>query len=248
MGVLVEVCCGGIDDLLTAQRCGGDRAEFCAGLPLGGLTPSMGCFAYAREQVEIPLMVMVRPRGSGFCYSDDEFTVMLRDARMFTHQGADGIVFGCLTPQGQVDRERCLRMREAAGDAALVFHRAFDVTPQPLDALEQLIEVGVDRILTSGQQPTAPLGAGLLAKLVQAAAGRIEILGGAGVRPENLTRLVAQTGLKQVHLAAASDSIDPSTDHNQAIRFGMEPGYDNRVRVTDPQKLAAAIRAAKAIV
>lgn len=247
MSVLVELCCGGIDDLLTAQHCGADRAELCSALSLSGLTPSMGTFLYAREQADIPIVVMIRPRSNGFCYSDEEFAVMLRDTRLFISQGADSITFGCLTPQGLLDRERCLRMREAAKDATLVFHRAFDVVPRPLEALEQLIEMGMNRVLTSGNQTTALEGADRIAQLVQAAAGRIEITGGGGVRAENLAQLITQTGLTQVHLSASSLYVDTSTDGNKAILFDKDSSYNNRYSAADPEKLKATIAVARGI-
>lgn len=247
MSVVVELCCGGIDDVLTAQRCGADRAELCSALSLSGLTPSMGTYLAAREKADIPIVVMIRPRSNGFCYSEDEFEVMLRDTRLFISQGAKSITFGCLTPQGLIDRERCLRMREAAKDATLVFHRAFDVIPRPFEALEQLIELGMDRVLTSGNQTTALEGAGLIAQLVQAAAGRIEITGGGGVRAENLAQLIAKTGLNQVHLSASSYYADTSTDGNKAILFDKDSSYNNRYSAADPEKLRAAIEVARSL-
>src|SRR4051794_10541019 len=137
---LLEICCGSIDDALQAQAGGADRIELCSALFLGGLTPSLGTLQYARQQLKIPIIAMVRPRGGGFCYTDAEFATMERDAGTAIANGVDGVVFGILTPEGNVDRERTRRIREIIGAKQAVFHRAFDVTPDPFVAVDQLVD------------------------------------------------------------------------------------------------------------
>lgn len=243
--ILLEVCCGGIEDVLTAAHCGADRVEFCQALPLGGLTPSFGTFLTAREHTAIPMMVMIRPRAGAFCYSEHEFEGMLKDTALFVNSGAEGIVCGCLTPEGLIDLERGRRLREAAGAATLVFHRAFDVCAQPWQALEQLISLGFDRILTSGRAATAPNGAEFLRELHARAAGRIELVAGAGIHAGNALELLASTGLRQLHLSASSLREDPSANHNPAIHFGTEDGQSGTYPATDPVKLQAIIEQVK---
>src|SRR5581483_11271598 len=146
--------------------------------------------------------VMIRPRGAGFWYTEPEFAVMERDATLAVDHGADGIVFGILRPDGTIDVERCQRMRRIIGARQAVFHRAFDVTPDPFKALDQLVELGVTRVLTSGQEDSAPEGCALIKRLMDYAGDQIEILPGGGIKPHNLQQVVTATGCKQVHLTA----------------------------------------------
>src|SRR4051812_36202927 len=147
--ILLEICCGSIDDSLQAQAGGADRIELCSALFLGGLTPSLGTIRYAREKLKIPMIVMVRPRGGGFCYTDAEFATMERDSEAAVANGADGVVFGILNANGSIDGKRARRVRDIAGDKQTVFHRAFDVTPDPLRAVDELVDLGITRVLTS---------------------------------------------------------------------------------------------------
>src|SRR5512140_3030011 len=218
--ILLEICCGSIDDAIQAQAGGADRVELCSALFLGGLTPSLGTLKYAREQLTIPIIAMVRPRGGGFCYTDAEFASMERDADMAIDQGADGVVFGILTPQGSIDFKRTQRICDIAGNKQTVFHRAFDVTPDPFAALDQLVDLGVTRILTSGQQDTVPEGADLIRRLIDYAADRIEVLPGGGIKPYNLEDVIAKTACKQIHLTAFKTASDPSTHQRPHVTFG----------------------------
>lgn len=218
--ILLEICCGSIDDALQAQEGGADRVELCSALFLGGLTPSIGTIRYAREHLRIPIIAMVRPRGGGFCYTDAEFATMERDAEAAIAAGADGVVFGILTPAGEIDVERTRRIRGIIRDRHSVFHRAFDVTPDPFRALDQLVDVGITRILTSGQQDTVPEGADLIRRLIDYARGRIEVLPGGGIKPWNLDDVVARTGCSQVHLTAFRTAVDTSTRQRPHVTFG----------------------------
>jgi len=222
--VLLEICCGSAEDAIEASRGGADRVELCAALFLGGLTPSLGSLQEVKRQMRIPVMAMDRPRAAGFCYSAKEFAVMERDADLLLEHGADGIVFGVLTADGKVDMERCRLLRERIGKQQAVFHRAFDVTPDPFRALEQLIDLGIARVLTSGQKNGAPEGAELIRQLIEQAGGRIEVLPGAGIDRENARQFVARTGCRQIHLTAFADRRDTSTLANPDIRFGAGDG------------------------
>jgi copper homeostasis protein len=218
--ILIEVCCGSTDDAIEAERGGAGRVELNSSLFFGGLTPSLGSVIEAKKKLSIPVMVMIRPRGGGFCYTETEMAVMARDARLAVEHGADGLVFGILNEDGTIDGDRCQRIVELAEEKEAIFHRAFDVTPDPLEALGQLVDMGFARILTSGQERTVPEGVGLIRKLIDYAGERIEILPGAGIRPHNVREIVKQTGAKQVHLSAFEQRTDPSTQNRPQITCG----------------------------
>jgi copper homeostasis protein len=219
-GTLLEICCGSLDDALEAERGGADRVELCSALFLGGLTPSAGTIKEAKGRLKIPLIAMDRPRSGGFCYTPAEMAVMERDAEFAISQGADGVVFDILNPDGTVDLERSARLRKLIGNRQAVFHRAFDVTPDPFKALDQLVDLGITRVLTSGQEDTAPEGLDLIKRLVEYAADRIQVMPGGGIKPHNLRCVIDVTRCKQVHLAALKTAYDTSTRGRPLVTFG----------------------------
>jgi copper homeostasis protein len=244
--VLLEICCGSIDDAIEAEKGGADRVELCSALFLGGLTPSLGTIQEAKRRLKIPVMVMVRPRGGGFTYSEAEMASMERDAEAAMENGADGVVFGILQSDGSIDVARCRRIRRLIGTRQAVFHRAFDVTPDPFEALEQLVDLGMTRVLTSGQKESVPEGVGLIKTLIERAGNRIEILPGAGIQLWNLKEIVERTGCRQVHLTAWITVSDTSTQARPAITFGgaLYPPED-RYQKTDAnlvRQLAGMLR------
>lgn len=218
----LEVCCGSVDDALEAQKGGAKRVELNSSLFFGGLTPSLGAVIEAKKRLNIPVIVMVRPRGGGFCYTDVEFQTMLHDARLALEHGADGIVFGILNPDGTIDIERNTQLTQLAKaqNKEAVFHRAFDVTPKLFVALDQLIEMGIDRILTSGQEPSVPEGIPLLKEVIAKANSRIEILPGGGIRKSNAEFVIEQLGVKMIHVAAFKTVLDNSCQSRPLVRFG----------------------------
>lgn len=218
--ILIEVCCGSTDDAVEAQKGGAGRVELNSSLFFGGLTPSLGSVIEAKERLDIPVIVMIRPRGGGFCYTQVEMAVMLHDAKLAIEHGADGLAFGILAEDGSLDRDRCRQIVELIGGKDAVFHRAFDVTPEPRETIDQLVELGFKRILTSGQAPTVPQGAILLKELIGYASDRIEILPGGGIRQHNIRAIVEQTGANQVHLSAFEQRSDPSVHNRPHITFG----------------------------
>ena len=244
--VLLEICCGSIDDAIEAEKGGADRVELCSALFLGGLTPSLGTIQEAKRRVKIPIMVMVRPRGGGFAYSEAEFASMERDAETAVGNGADGVVFGILQSDGTIDIPRCRRIRQLIGERQAVFHRAFDVTPDPVDALEQLVNLGITRVLTSGQKDSVPEGVELIKKLIERARGRIEILPGGGIQAWNMKEMIERIGCAQVHLTAWGTALDTSTEARPAVTFGgaLYPSED-RYQMTDAKlvrQLSAMLR------
>jgi copper homeostasis protein len=244
--VRLEICCGSLEDALAAQQGGADRIELCAALCVGGVTPSLGTILEAKDRVEVPVMAMIRPRAAGFHYRDPELAVMERDVEAALQAGAEGVVFGALLADGSVDVPACRRLRGAARDREVVFHRAFDVTPDPFRALEQLIELGFTRVLTSGQSESALLGATTLRRLVAQAGDRIEILAGGGIRAHNVQEIVHATGCRQVHLSAFGTASDPSTAARPDLGFladHLPPGQYPR---TDPAKVREVARVLRA--
>jgi copper homeostasis protein len=234
--VLLEICCGSIDDAIEAEKGGADRVELCSALFLGGLTPSVGTIQEVKQRLKIPVIVMVRPRSGGFCYTEAEMATMERDVEAAVAHGADGVVFGILLADGKIDLRRCKRLRELIGNRQAVFHRAFDVTPDPFDAKGQLVDLGVTRILTSGQRNSVPEGVDLIRRLIERAEGRIEILPGGGILPCNIKEVVERTGCRQVHLTAWRTATDSSTHANLGVTFGgaLYPPED-RYQVTDAE-------------
>jgi len=187
---------------LAAQGAGADRIEFCAGPEEGGLTPSAGLIRTAREKLQIPVYPIIRPREGDFLYSEEEFSVMLRDVELCRGLGCDGVVIGMLLADGRVDEVRCGRLVETAYPMGVTFHRAFDRAADPFVALETIIRMGCERILTSGQRPVAMEGAELLRELVREADERIVIMPGSGVRASNIAELAAKTGAVEFHTTA----------------------------------------------
>lgn len=216
--ITVEICCGSADDVFRAKAAGAHRVELNAALFLGGLTPSIGALALARE-ADLGIMAMVRPRGGGFCYTERETQTMLLDAQELLDCGADGIVFGFLHEDGRVDQERCRKMMKVIGTKTSVFHRAIDVTPNWRDALDALMDLKINRVLTSGQAATALEGMDTVKEMRAYVAGRIEILPGAGIRANNVKALLTHTGCDQVHASMSSLRPDISTMGNPAIHF-----------------------------
>lgn len=201
--MIVEVCLAGIESAVAAEAGGASRIELCENLAEGGTTPSWGTIALVREKVSIPIQVMIRPRAGDFCYSDLEFEVMRRDVATAVALGANGVVFGLLTAQGQVDKERTAILIEAARPLSVTFHRAFDVTADPLAAFDDLLTLGVDRLLTSGQKPTAWEGRALIKALQSRAAGRMSLLAGSGLNATNVAALIQATGINEVHVGSS---------------------------------------------
>jgi len=241
--ILLEICCGSLEDAVEAERGGADRVELCSALFLGGLTPSLGTVLEAKARLKIPVMAMVRPRAAGFCYTEPELAVMERDTALAVEHGADGIVFGVLHPDGTIDEGRCRAIRRLIGDRQAVFHRAFDVTPDPFRALDQLVELGMTRVLTSGQEDTVWEGAALIQRLVDYAGDRIEILPGGGIQLHSLQQVVESTGCRQVHLTAFKTESDASTRGRPSVTFGgaLYPPED-RYQVTDSRLVERIVR------
>lgn len=215
----LEICAYSVTSAVQAERAGADRIELCAGLLEGGTTPSWGTIATAKRLLQIPVFPIIRPRGGDFCYDEFEFEVMCQDVAKAKALDADGVVIGILTEEGDIDQERMRILIELAKPMQVTCHRAFDMVRDPARALEQLIALGVDRVLTSGQANTAPEGVDAISRLVAQAAGRISIMPGSGVRPENIAQLQTLTGANEFHSSAST--LRPSRMRYQNTEVNM---------------------------
>lgn len=217
-----EICANSVASCMAAQEGGADRVELCAGIPEGGTTPSYGMIRAARENITIGLNVIIRPRGGDFLYSEQEVVQMLYDIHTAKQLGADGLVFGCLTPEGKVDMHIMERLMDAAGQTPVTFHRAFDHTCDPFKAIEEIIDLGCDRILTSGCRPNAFEGAQNIAELVRRAAERIVIMPGCGIREDNIREIAEITGAKEFHFSAREAAESNMIFRNPLVVMGYE--------------------------
>ena len=240
-----EICTNSVESCLAAQEGGADRVELCAGIPEGGTTPSYGEIAIAREVLaHTRLHVIIRPRGGDFLYSDIEIRTMLKDIEIARKLGADGVVFGCLTANGEIDLPAMQELMKASQGLSVTFHRAFDVCCNPEKALEQIIELGCNRILTSGQQPTAEIGIPLLKELQQQASGRIILLAGCGVNEKNIARIASETGIQEFHFSARESIKSDMKYKNESVSMGGTVHIDEYERnVTTARRVMDTIQA-----
>ena len=239
-----EICANSVASCIAAQEGGADRVELCSGIPEGGTTPSFGMIRKARASIDIALNVIIRPRGGDFLYTSDELEEMVHDIKAAKELGADGLVFGCLTKEGNVDKEAMSILMEAAGGLPVTFHRAFDHTADPMQALEDIISLGCTRILTSGCRPSAIQGAGLLAELVKAAANRIIIMPGCGVNENNIAEIARLSGAREFHFSAREPVESGMLFRNPEVVMGSEEDPYGTVRTT-VARVAATIKPLK---
>lgn len=221
----------------AAVKGGADRIELCTSLSEGGLTPSFGLIKKCREKFDLPIFPMIRPRSGDFLYSDEEYRIMKKDVTLCREIGCDGIVAGFLKENGSIDKKRISKIVERAYPMEVSFHRAFDRCIDPFEALEDIIAAGCQRILTSGQQLTAPVGAALINKLIQAAKNRIIIMPGSGVNIDTIKTLVEATGAEEFHASMRSTI-------NSKMKF-LHPSFINPGNYEHPGILEEEVRAFK---
>lgn len=234
----IEVCIDSVTSALNAQQGGADRVELCDNLFEGGTTPSAGCIEVVRESITIGLQVIIRPRGGDFLYDDREFAMMKKDIEVAKDLGADGVVIGLLTAQGHIDRDRTQELITLARPMNVTFHRAFDMTVDPFQVLEDLIALGVDRLLTSGQRASAWDGVELIKALVEQAEDRVIIMPGGGVDENNIAAIAQRTGVRECHVSGRT-SVESAMVHrnHQAFMGGTLrlPEYERKV--ASPQRI-----------
>ncbi len=237
---ILEGCVDSLESALAAQRGGADRLELCSNLVIGGTTPDAALFKQVRQLGQIKINVLIRPRFGDFCYTDSEFERILEATRLFADLGADGVVIGVLQPDGSLDAGRMARIMAQAPGLPVTLHRAFDQTADPCRSLAQAIELGVTTILTSGQQATCLEGVGLLKTLVTLAAGRIDILAGAGVSGQNIAAIWQQTGIQSYHLSGKIILDSPMRFRNSAVQMGLPSLDEFSIYQTDEKQIRAA--------
>lgn len=236
--MICELVVYNIESAFKAQEGGADRIELCDNPADGGTTPAMGTVEVVRQNVTLDVYVMIRPRGGDFCYSSYEFHGMKRDIFQFQKLGVDGFVFGILNPDGTLDKKRCKELIDKAKPLKATCHRAFDMTRDPFEALEDCIEVGFERVLTAGQRPKALEGSDLIRQLIEKAGSRIKIMPGSGVNEQTVKEIVSRTGAKEIHFSATSEQVSPMTFRNEAIAaMGEQGSSEFMLRTVDPQRV-----------
>ncbi|WP_066809588.1 copper homeostasis protein CutC [Sphingomonas asaccharolytica] len=237
MSAILEICVDDAAGVDAAVAGGADRIELCSALELGGLTPSAALLDHALKSGR-PIHTMIRPRAGGFVYSEDDLALMVEEISGAVARGVGGVVVGALRPDGRLDREVLGRFRDAARDATIVLHRAIDLVPDPVAAVGEAIALGYDKILSSGGALTAVEGMTTLAAMVAAAGERLSIIAGAGVRPDNVARIIAATGVREAHGSASRPGPQPD---DATVRLGFATGPRRATDEAIVRRLRAAI-------
>lgn len=243
MAVLVEACVDALASARAAAAGHAGRLELCAALTEGGLTPSLGMIAAVREAVSVPIHLLVRPRGGDFVHDDDELALMRRDIEAARGLGVQGIVLGVLRPDGRVDAEAVARLAEAARPLRVVFHRAVDVTPDGVEALETLLALGLDGVLTSGRARHALDGAPEIARFVARAGDALEVIAAGKIAADTAAEVVRRTGVRAVHLRGGRVRKSRMTHRGSGVSFVSSPP-DNDARIeTDAKAIGQVVEA-----
>ena len=241
MKPLLEVCCGDIESVRAANAGGAGRIELCSALADGGVTPSAGLIMRAVEVSEIPVNVLIRPRGGDFLYTADEVAIMIDDINMCRSLDADGVVIGALTSDGHIDIDTVARLMEAAGGMSVTFHRAFDMCRSASDGLNELIRLGCNRVLTSGQHASALKGIDVLRSLRTQAEGRILILAGAGINADAARQIIATGAADEVHASCRRPVSSLMQWRRDDVSMGA-PGVDEFSRlVTSAEEVKSIV-------
>ncbi|KAM6956171.1 copper homeostasis protein cutC homolog [Aplochiton taeniatus] len=243
---LMEACVDSVESAINAEKGGAVRLELCSSLLEGGITPSIGLLQVVKRYVKIPVYAMIRPRGGDFLYSEVEVDVMKRDIELVKSNGADGLVLGVLTEDGRVDADLCMELLAVARPLPVTFHRAFDMVQDPMVALETLVSLGFERLLTSGCDNSALEGLSLIRRLVEQAKGRIVIMPGGGITERNLQRILEGSGALEFHCSARSTKDSAMKFRNSCVNMGASlsvPEY--ALKVADVRKVRALNAIAK---
>jgi copper homeostasis protein len=243
----LEICVDSVESAMAAERGGGHRVELCSDLLEGGVTPGAGLIASVRRRVGIELFVIVRPRGGDFCYSDIEFEVMREEIGQARRLGADGIVLGLLDLQGRVDVPRTSELVELARPLPVTFHRAIDMTPDLSAALMDVLETGATRILTSGGAPNVTRGTPQIARMVQAAKGRIAIMAGGGISAENIAAVAEATGVIEFHSSARTAFRSPVRFRKEGMAMGEVGDREYKRFIVREESVRALVSALEAL-
>lgn len=238
---IIEIATSDFTTTKSAVEGGADRIELCANLAEGGTTPSFGTIKQCRESFEVSLFPIIRPRGGDFLYTKDEYEIMLHDVKLCKQLGCDGVVIGLLNMDGTIDIVRTAQLIEAAYPLGVTLHRAFDRCKDPFAALEQLIQIGCERILTSGQQPSVVDGVDLVAELNKVADERIIIMPGSGVRKENIKMLAEKTGCTEFHSSLRGKEGSKMEFVHPAFKDSAESYMNNAISLSEVKELRNAL-------
>ena len=231
----VEICVDNLESVITANQFPIDRIELCSALAVGGLTPNLGFIQQAQQISTIPLALMIRPRAGDFLYSEDEIQIMLNDIATAKQLGIQAVVFGALSANGEIDLATMELLVKASQGMEITFHRAFDLCKDPFVALEQLIDLGCHRILTSGQAETAFDGIPVIQQLVKQANGRIQIMAGCGINADNVKQIIEQTQVPEIHFSAKGQRKSLMNSTSSATMGSLS--QDNVLDVADEKKI-----------
>ena len=240
---ILEICIDSVASAIAAEQGGAARVELCQNLFEGGTTPSVGTVYRALERVDIKVNAIIRPRGGDFLYSDDEFAVMQHDIVALKEMGINGVVIGLLNADGTIDTGRSSQLIELARPLEVTYHRAFDVTADPFRSLDDIIGLGVERLLTSGQEPSVLEGVELIAELVRRAGDDIIIMPGAGITEKNLLRIMRETGAREYHLTGSAPVLSKMEFRNERCFMGKAlypPEFS--LKVTDADKIRNCVQ------
>ncbi len=245
--LIVEVCVDSLESAIASERGGAQRVELCSSLLEGGITPSAGLIATARQKISIGVHVMIRPRAGDFCYTADEYSAMQRDVLMAKQLGADGVVLGLLDADGKIDIQRTRQLVDLARPLETTYHRAFDMSADLARSLERVVETGADRILTSGGAQTALEGAAMLRNLAQAAGGRVIIMACGGIDDQNVRVIVEKTGIREIHVGLRTPIASAMRYMNENISMGTLKGGEYQRFVVLEDNVARLLRAASGL-
>lgn len=237
---ILEVCVDSVESAVAADRSGADRLELCANLVIGGTTPTRALFARVRRKCNARIHVLIRPRFGDFCYTEDEYAIMREEIDEFRELGADGVVIGALTPEGDLDCRELERMKRHAGEMWVTLHRAFDMCRDPYAAFSQACQMGIRAILTSGQAENCMEGAACIRELVRLSGGQVEIMAGGGVSAEMIPRLRDVTGAVAYHMSGKTMSDSPMRYRKKDVHMGLPGISEYALWRTDGEKIRAA--------
>ncbi len=239
----LEICASNIQSVIAARQGGADRIELCHNMIEGGTTPSAGMIAVAKELSAVDVFVLIRPRGGNFVYDEIEEELMIRDIKQAIAFGADGVVIGALKSDGLINYDQCCRLIEAAKGLPVTFHRAFDHCQNPFIALESILSMGVNRLLTSGQKNKAIDGVDLIAQLQKSAGDRLHIMPGGGVDEINIEEIALKTGVKSFHASLSEIYVqEPVFGWNEVCFNGSKDLPENQIKASDINKIKKVIR------
>lgn len=237
---ILEACVDSVESALAAARGGASRLELCGSLIIGGTTPNPWLFQEIRKHTDIRIHALIRPRFGDFCYSDEEFILIREGVKAFRELNAEGVVIGCLNPDGTMNMEQMNILMEEAEGMSVTLHRAFDVCADPYETMEQAISLGIDTILTSGQKNVCTLGTGLLKELIEKSAGRITIQVGSGVNADVIRQVYPKTGARAFHMSGKKTLDSAMVYRKEGVNMGLPSLSEFEVWRTDEAEIRRA--------